>query len=125
MRSVPPPTPAELEYGVPCFLDQLVDASGVMVTGDEGAPGAGGRLPIWTEPQKAPDSQDQVTLPVVKAAGSKVSGIPFPEADQAVNDYPIAGCAKAPNPAGAQAFVDYVLSDKGKAVLTEAGFVTP
>jgi hypothetical protein len=26
MRSVPPPTPAELEYGVPCFLDQLVDA---------------------------------------------------------------------------------------------------
>jgi len=26
MRSVPPATPAELEYGVPCFLDQLVDA---------------------------------------------------------------------------------------------------
>ena len=26
IRSVPPPTPAELEYGVPCFLDQLVDA---------------------------------------------------------------------------------------------------
>ena len=26
MRSIPPPTPAELEYGVPCFLDQLVDA---------------------------------------------------------------------------------------------------
>ena len=26
MRSVPPPTAAELEYGVPCFLDQLVDA---------------------------------------------------------------------------------------------------
>jgi signal transduction histidine kinase len=26
MRSVPPPTPAELEYGVPCFLDQLVEA---------------------------------------------------------------------------------------------------
>ena len=26
MRSIPPPTPAELEYGVPCFLDQLVEA---------------------------------------------------------------------------------------------------
>ncbi len=25
MRSVPVPTPAELEYGVPLFLDQLVD----------------------------------------------------------------------------------------------------
>lgn len=27
-RSVPPPTPAELEYGVPTFLDQLVQALG-------------------------------------------------------------------------------------------------
>ena len=26
VRSVPPPTPAELEFGVPRFLDQLVDA---------------------------------------------------------------------------------------------------
>ena len=31
----------------------------------------------------------------------------------------------APNKAGAQAFVAYVLSDKGKAVLTEAGFQAP
>jgi molybdate transport system substrate-binding protein len=61
----------------------------------------------------------------VKAAGSKVEGIPFPEAGKAVNDYPIAACAKAPNSAGAKAFVDYVRSDKGKAVLTEAGFDAP
>ena len=26
LRSIPTPTPAELEYGVPRFLDQLVDA---------------------------------------------------------------------------------------------------
>lgn len=61
----------------------------------------------------------------VLAAGDRVEGIPFPEADEAVNDYPIAVCAKAPNPAGAQAFVDYVLSGKGTAVLTGAGFGTP
>lgn len=60
----------------------------------------------------------------VKAAGDKVTGMPFPEADQAVNDYPIAAIAKAPNSAGAKAFVDWVLSDKGKAVLTAAGFDT-
>jgi molybdate transport system substrate-binding protein len=61
----------------------------------------------------------------VKAAGGKVEGIAFPEAGKAVNDYPIAVCAKAPNAAGAKAFVDHVLSDKGKAVLTQAGFDGP
>jgi molybdate transport system substrate-binding protein len=61
----------------------------------------------------------------VKAAGSKVQGIEFAEADKAVNDYPIAVCAKAPNAAGARSFVDYVVSDKGRAVLGEAGFDGP
>jgi molybdate transport system substrate-binding protein len=61
----------------------------------------------------------------VPAAGDKVEGIGFPEADEAVNEYPIAVCAKAPNPATARAFVDHVLSDEGRAVLTEAGFGTP
>jgi molybdate transport system substrate-binding protein len=61
----------------------------------------------------------------VKAAGDKVEGIEFPESDKAVNEYPIAACAKAPNLEGAKAFVDFVLSDKGKAVLTGAGFGTP
>ena len=61
----------------------------------------------------------------VLAAGDRVEGIAFPEADEAVNDYPVAVCAEAPNPDTAQAFVDYVLSAKGTAVLTEAGFGTP
>ena len=61
----------------------------------------------------------------VKAAGSKVEGMEFAEADKAVNDYPIAVCAKAPNATGAKAFVDYVLSDKGRAVLSAAGFDGP
>ena len=61
----------------------------------------------------------------VKAAGAEVEGIEFPEADKAVNDYPIAALAKAPNAAGAKAFVDFVLSDKGRAVLGGAGFAAP
>jgi molybdate transport system substrate-binding protein len=61
----------------------------------------------------------------VQAAGDDVAGIEFPEADKAVNEYPIAVCAEAPNAAGAKAFVDYVLSDKGRTVLTEAGFGAP
>ena len=61
----------------------------------------------------------------VKAAGDKVEGKDFAEAGKAVNDYPIAPLAKAPNAATAKAFVDYVLSEKGKKVLTEAGFAAP
>jgi molybdate transport system substrate-binding protein len=61
----------------------------------------------------------------VKAAGDKVDGIEFPESGKAVNEYPIAVCAKAPNAGGARAFVDYVLSGRGRAVLTKAGFDAP
>jgi molybdate transport system substrate-binding protein len=61
----------------------------------------------------------------VQAAGDKVEGIEFAESDQAVNDYPIAPLAKAPNAAAAKAFVEFVLSDKGRAVLSAAGFDGP
>ena len=60
----------------------------------------------------------------VLAAGSGVEGIDFPEAAQAVNEYPIVALAGAPNAEGAQAFVDYVLSDDAKAVLEKYGFGT-
>jgi molybdate transport system substrate-binding protein len=61
----------------------------------------------------------------VLAAKGKVEGIEFPEASKAINEYPIAALTKAPNPDGAKAFVEYVLSDQGKAVLTAAGFSAP
>ncbi|GAA1354626.1 molybdate ABC transporter substrate-binding protein [Saccharothrix algeriensis] len=61
----------------------------------------------------------------VRAAGAEVEGIDFPEADRAANDYPIAPLAAAPNAAGARAFVAFVRSDEGRAVLAGAGFDTP
>jgi molybdate transport system substrate-binding protein len=61
----------------------------------------------------------------VLAAKDKVEGIEFPEADKAINDYPIATLTTAKNPEGAKAFVDYVLSAQGRAVLTAAGFDAP
>ncbi len=61
----------------------------------------------------------------VLAAGDKVEGIDFPEATGAVNDYPIAVLAEAPNAAAAQAFVDLVRSAAGGKVLAEAGFRLP
>jgi molybdate transport system substrate-binding protein len=61
----------------------------------------------------------------VKAAAGEVEGIELPEADKAVNAYPIAVLAKAPNPAGAKAFVSFALSEQGRRVLTDAGFDAP
>jgi molybdate transport system substrate-binding protein len=61
----------------------------------------------------------------VKAAGTKVLGVEIPEAQNASTAYPIAALSAAPNAAGAAAFVDYVLSPAGTAVLTAAGFAGP
>lgn len=61
----------------------------------------------------------------VIAAGDEVEGIDFPEAADAVNDYPIAVLKDAPNSKGANAFVDLVRSPAGAAVLTRAGFEQP
>ncbi|MCW2583561.1 MAG: modA, partial [Klenkia sp.] len=49
----------------------------------------------------------------------------FPEAEDAVNEYPIATLAAAPNPDAAQAFIDLVESDAGQQALTDAGFRSP
>ncbi|MFI9815553.1 molybdate ABC transporter substrate-binding protein [Saccharothrix variisporea] len=61
----------------------------------------------------------------VKAAGDKVEGKDFPEAAEAVNAYVIAPLANARNKVGAQAFLDHVVSEAGRAVLVEAGFTAP
>ncbi|MBO0867057.1 MAG: molybdate ABC transporter substrate-binding protein [Micromonosporaceae bacterium] len=60
-----------------------------------------------------------------KAAASDVDGVEFPESAKAINEYPIVVLKGAPNRAGAQAFVAYVLSAAGKSVLSAAGFQAP
>ncbi|MDH6125590.1 molybdate ABC transporter substrate-binding protein [Kitasatospora sp. GP82] len=61
----------------------------------------------------------------VQADAAKIDGVDFPEAAKAVNDYPIATLAKAPNTNGAAAFVAYIQSAEAKQVLTAAGFQAP
>lgn len=61
----------------------------------------------------------------VLAAGARVRGIAFPEADEAISDYPVVALADAPNAAAAKAFLAYVLSTEGQQVLAAAGFDSP
>lgn len=61
----------------------------------------------------------------VLAAASDVEGIEFPEAEQAINEYPICTLEAAANPDAAQAFVDLVNSEEGQQALEDAGFRAP
>lgn len=59
----------------------------------------------------------------VVAAGSAVEGIDAPEAQQVINNYPVALlAAEAPNPDAGQAFIDYLRSDEARQVFEHAGF---
>ncbi|WP_428962354.1 molybdate ABC transporter substrate-binding protein [Micromonospora fluostatini] len=92
------------------------------------------RLTPVTLEQDVKGALSKVTLGEVDAAlvyrtdvraSTDVDGVEFAESAGAVNDYPIVVLRDAPNPAGAQAFVAYVLSEPGRTVLTEAGFQAP
>jgi molybdate transport system substrate-binding protein len=58
----------------------------------------------------------------IRAAGDDVLGVPFAEAEQAVNTYPIAPLADSE---AAAAFTAFVTGDAGRAVLAAAGFGAP
>jgi molybdate transport system substrate-binding protein len=61
----------------------------------------------------------------VVAAGNTVTGVNFPEAKQALNDYPIATIKNAPQLELGQRFVQLVQGEQGKKILQAQGFVTP
>ena len=63
-----------------------------------------------------------VYLTDVKAAGAKVSGVDVPDAQNVIASYPIATVKGAANPKGGYAFIDFVLSAAGQAILANYGF---
>ncbi|MGH3906212.1 MAG: molybdate ABC transporter substrate-binding protein [Pseudonocardiaceae bacterium] len=60
-----------------------------------------------------------------RSAGGQVEQIDFPEAKDALNEYPIAALKDAPQPQFARAFVDFVLGPQGQQALADAGFGKP
>ena len=61
----------------------------------------------------------------VRAAGDKVTGVPFPESADAVNIYPIAVLKGSTQADRAQKFVDLVTGEAGQKILGAAGFGKP
>ncbi|WP_348787205.1 molybdate ABC transporter substrate-binding protein [Leifsonia sp. NPDC080035] len=61
----------------------------------------------------------------VTGASGKVTSVPFPEAKDVVNTYPIATVGQGANAEGGKAFLAYVTGPEGRAVLKAAGFGAP
>jgi molybdate transport system substrate-binding protein len=64
------------------------------------------------------------TSDVSGAGAEAVSQLAIPDALNTIASYPIASLADSAQPALAQAFIDFVLSAQGQAVLAEYGFIT-
>lgn len=61
----------------------------------------------------------------VASTNGAVEGVDIPDDQNVVASYPIAALTNAPNPEAAAAFVAFVLSDEGQAILAEYGFAAP
>lgn len=61
----------------------------------------------------------------VIAAGDAAAGIDIPSDINVVAQYPIAVTKETSNAAGAQAFIDFVVSEQGQRILASYGFLAP
>ena len=109
---------------VPCgsAAHELLDAAGVSVTpvSEEQNVSA-----VLTKVRADEADAGLVYATDVAAAGTDVTSIVPPGAEDVVNRYPVAALAEAANPAAAAAFVSFVLSPAGQSVLAGYGFSAP
>lgn len=61
----------------------------------------------------------------VDAAGDAAEGVEIPSDINVINNYPMVVTKEATNTAGARAFIDFVASDAGQAILATYGFLAP
>jgi molybdate transport system substrate-binding protein len=61
----------------------------------------------------------------VIAAGDDADGVDIPADLNVVAEYPIAVTTEAPDPAAAQAFIDFVVGEQGQQILASYGFLEP
>jgi molybdate transport system substrate-binding protein len=57
--------------------------------------------------------------------GGRVDGVEIPDAVNVAAEYPIAVLVRAADHGAAGAFIDFVLSPEGQAIMSEFGFTSP
>jgi molybdate transport system substrate-binding protein len=112
------------EPQVPCGAasEQLLDAAGITASPD-------------TLESDVRDTAGKVSLGEVDAAliyrtdaaafSDTIDSIDIPEADEVVNDYPVAILASVENAASAEVFIQALTGEPGQRILEEAGFIIP
>jgi len=110
--------------GVPCgdFGRQALDNAGVTASIDTNEPDV--RALLTKIEAGELDAGITYVSDVLSTSGT-VEGIEIPAEVNVVAEYPIAMLAGAPNPDAAAAWVEFVLSDEGQAILTSYGFTSP
>ena len=108
----------------PCgaLAQQILTKAGITITPTASEPNVKSTLAVV---ESGEVDAGIVYVTDVLAAGDKVVGVPIPDAQNGSTEYPIAVLNHAQNSALATAFVDYVTSDAGQKVLTDAGFSAP
>ncbi|MBY5161261.1 molybdate ABC transporter substrate-binding protein [Salsipaludibacter albus] len=109
---------------VPCgmFARRALDMAGVVAAVDTEEPDVRALLTKIAAGEL--DAGITYVTDVASSSGS-VEAIDLPDGVDVVATYPVATLADAPNPTGASAFVDFVVSDRGRDLLSSAGFGPP
>ena len=110
--------------GVPCgdFGRQALAKAGVIPSVDTNEPDV--RALLTKIEAGELDAGITYVTDVLSASGS-VEGLEIPPEVNIVAESPIATLAGAPNPDAAAAWVEFVLSEEGQAILTRYGFMSP
>lgn len=110
--------------GVPCgdFARQALDRAGVVPALDTNEPDVRALL---TKIELGELDAGITYVTDVASTEGAVEGIDIPDDVNVTAVYPIAVLAGAPNPATARAFVDFVVSEPGQAILARYGFTAP
>lgn len=104
------------------YADEVLDLAGVEVTAAslEDTPKA-----VITKVALGEADAGIVFASDIVTAPPSVTGIEIPADTNIIADYPISAIADARNPAGARAFIDFVVSPAGREILERNGFGAP
>jgi molybdate transport system substrate-binding protein len=108
----------------PCarYAEQIFEKAGVEVTPDSLEQNANA---VVTKVTLGEADAGIVFVTDVLAAGDDADGVAIPADLNVVAEYPIVPTTSASNPETAQAFVDFVSSAAGRAILQSFGFTSP
>jgi molybdate transport system substrate-binding protein len=109
---------------VPCgtYAEQIFEAAAVTVTPDSLEENV---RAVVTKVTAGEADAGTVYATDVTAAGDDADGVGIPTDVNVIAEYPIVVTKDASDPEAAQAFIDFVLSDAGREILAEYGFLPP